>query len=359
MAYVPADTPRAARVRARETATMPSLPRRSIALLFVLLTAFPIGPPAGAATDKAAMLFPGSINDQSWNASGYAGLTRIKSIGFDVAFSENVGAADHVDAMRDYGRQGYSLIIGHSGRFLTAAERVGREFPATQFIVGAGSRGYGKNVMSIDVNNRHFGCLIGVLAAGMSRSGHIGGVFGLEGLPTTIDEVGSFRICARMARPGITVSVLYIADMESAEAAREAAFSLIASGADVLAGQLNAGQVGLIQAAREKNVFVTGRSYDQTAIAPKNMLTSVIEKWPEMYAAAAADVKSGRLSGGFRTYGFDTPASTGALLGYLPDQPYNPVVPAALRSELEAFRDRLAAGTVRIAPTAGDAHGGN
>ncbi len=89
--------------------------------------------------------------------------------------------------------------------------------------VGAGSRGCGSNVMSIDVDNRNFTSLVGVLAAGMSRSGHIGGVFGLEGLPTTIHEVGSFRICARMARPRITVSVLRIADMESAEAAREAA----------------------------------------------------------------------------------------------------------------------------------------
>ena len=336
--------------------------RRATPLLAGLLAGILAGLPmnaAAVAADKAAMLFPGSINDQSWNASGYAGLLKIKSIGFDIAYSEAVGAADHVDAMRDYGRQGYNLIIGHSGRFLTAAERVGREFPKTQFIVGAGSRGYGANVMSIDVNNRHFGCLIGVLAAGMSHSGHIGGVFGLEGLPTTIDEVGSFRLCAKIARPAITVSILYIADMESAGAAREAAFSLIASGADVLGGQLNAGQVGLIQAAREKDVFVTGRSLDQTAIAPKAMLTSVIEKWPEMYAAAAAEVKAGRLSGAFKAYGFDTPGSTGAALGYLPGQPYNPVVPAALRAELDGYRARLASGALRIVPTAEDAHGGN
>lgn len=313
---------------------------------------------AQAAGQKAAMLFPGSISDQSWNASGFAGLSRIKSLGFDTAFSENVDAADHVDAMRDYARQGYTLIIGHSGRFLTAAERVGPEFPKVQFVVGAGSQGYGPNVMSINFNNRHFGCLLGVLAAAMSHTGRIGGVFGLEGLPTTTDMVGSFRICALMARPAIKVSVLYVADMESAAAAKEAAFSLIASGADVLTGQLNAGQVGLIQAAKEKKVFVTGRSFEQTAIAPDQIMTNVIENWPDMYAAAAIQVKAGVLSGAFTTYGFDTPASSGAELGYRPGVAYSDAVDMSVRQQVAAVRARLAAGTLKIIPTAEDARAG-
>lgn len=70
------------------------------------------------AQTKVAMLLPGSINDQSWNAQGYAGLMKIKDSGYQVAYSENVPAADHVEAMRDYARQGYKIVIGHSGRFL-------------------------------------------------------------------------------------------------------------------------------------------------------------------------------------------------------------------------------------------------
>ncbi len=304
------------------------------------------------------MLFPGSIGDQSWNASGFDGLQAIKTLGFGIAYSENVEAADHVDAMRDYARQGFGLIIGHSGRFLTAAERVGAEFPHVQFIVGAGAHGNGANVMSIDFDNRHFGCLLGVLAAGMSRSGSIGGVFGLEGLPTTIDMVGSLRICARTARPDIVVKIVYVSDMESAAEAKEAAFSLVAAGADVLTGQLNAGQVGLIQAAREKAVFVTGRSYDQTAIAPAQILTNVIEKWPEMYAAAAAQVKAGRLSGATMRYGFDTPGSSGAMLAYRPGVAYSDAVPVPLRQQIDAVCARLATGKLRIVPTAEDARAG-
>jgi basic membrane protein A len=319
-----------------------------------------ISVPAQAAPPlKAAMLFPGSIADQSWNADGYAGLMGLHALGFTTAFSENVAAADHMDAMRDYAEQGNTLIIGHSGRFLSAAERVGPDYPAIQFVVAAGGAGAGGNVLSVDIDNRQFGCLQGSLAAAMSRTGKVGAVYGLEGLPTTIDEAGSFRLCAKLARPDVTVSFLYIPDMESVDAAKEAAFSLIAGGVDVVSGQLNAGQAGLIQAAHERHVFATGRSFEQTSIAPEAVLTNVIELWPQIYAAVAADVRAGHIAGGRRVYGLDTPGAHGAALGYAPGQVYGPAVPAAIRAQIDAVAARLAAGRLVITPTAGDARGGS
>src|SRR5947209_3925720 len=90
---------------------------------------------------KAAMLLPGSINDQSWNAAGYSGLAKIKTLGFGIAYSENVPDSDDASAMEDYAHQGYKIVLGHSGRFLSAAQRVGPEFPNVQFIVGGGAAG--------------------------------------------------------------------------------------------------------------------------------------------------------------------------------------------------------------------------
>jgi simple sugar transport system substrate-binding protein/basic membrane protein A len=314
--------------------------------------------PALAGTPKVAMLFPGSVNDQSWNQSGYAGLMHLKQFGFEVAYSENVSAADHVAALRDYAHQGYNLIIGHSGRFLSAEQRVGPAFPNIQFVTAAGSAGLGRNVLSVDFNNRHFGCLLGVLAARMSRTGKVAGVFGLEGLPTTIDQAGSFRVCATKARPAIQVKMLYVMDMEDAAAAAEAAFAVISAGADVVVGQLNAGQVGLLQAAKARNVFVTGRSLAQTAVAPDQVLTNIVEKWPDMYQAVARDVSQGKISGGYRVYGLDTPDSSGAELRYSAGQAYNPKVGPDVIAELQTWKQHLADHSLVVAPKAEDAHGG-
>ena len=47
---------------------------------------------------------------------------------------------------------GFSPIIGHSGRFLSAAQRVAPEFGKTTFLVGSGSGGQG-NVVSVDASD--------------------------------------------------------------------------------------------------------------------------------------------------------------------------------------------------------------
>jgi simple sugar transport system substrate-binding protein/basic membrane protein A len=59
------------------------------------------------------------------------------------------------------------------------------------FIVGSGSGGQGKNVISVDLANDQFGYLAGVLAGRMTKSNKVGAVAGLEGLPNMIASMGA------------------------------------------------------------------------------------------------------------------------------------------------------------------------
>ena len=115
---------------------------------------------------------------------------------------------------------------------------------------------------------------MGVLAARMSKTGKVGVVSGLEGLPNVVQYVGGFRLGAKATKPDIEVKVIYIKDMEDAALSKEAALSLISGGADFIYGKLNAAQMGLIQAAKEKNVFTSGRSFAHVAAAPENIVTA-------------------------------------------------------------------------------------
>ena len=311
-----------------------------------------------ADTHKAAMLLPGSINDQSWNAVGYKGLMKLKSSGWDTAYSENVQSSDEVEALRDYAKRGYDLVIGHTGRFLSAATRVGKDFPKTTFVVGSGSGGAGQNVASVDYDNTQFGYMIGVLAAKMSKTGKIGSVNALEGLPNVVAQVGAYRLGAKSVNPRIQVKVIYIKDMEDAAAAREAALALADWGADFISGKLNAAQVGIIQAAKDRKIFCNGRSTDHTGIAPNNVATNIVEKWDEMYAAAAVDSKAGKLGGKYVLYGLDTPGSTGASLMYSNGSKFNPAIPPAIAADLNTLEKQFAAGKLKLKVTKEDAHGG-
>jgi basic membrane protein A and related proteins len=311
-----------------------------------------------SAQDKAAVLLPGSINDQSWNAQGYAGVVRLKEKGWDVAYSENVQPADMAQALQDYARKGYSLIIGHTGRFLSPMQLVGPKFSKTTFIVGSGNAGAGKNVASIDFDNTQFGYLIGVLAARMNKTGKIGSVNGLEGLPNVIAQVGAYRKGAKSVNPNIEIKVIYVQDMEDAAGAKEAALSLIAWGADYLSGKLNAGQLGIIQAAKEKGIHANGRSVEDTAIAPETVLTNIVEKWGDMYATAADESKAGTLGGKFELYGLNSKGCTGAELLYSKDKELNPIVPQDVVDAIQAVKKQFASGELKVSVIKEDARGG-
>jgi len=309
------------------------------------------------AQDKAAILLPGSINDHSWNALGYSILLSLKPHGFETAYTENVADADEAEALRDYAAKGFKIVMGHSGRFVSSMEQVAPEFPKTQFIAVSGNAGQAPNVMSIDWNNAQFGCQIGTLAARMSKTHKVAGVYGLEGVPNITAQAGGFRICAKKA--GAAVTIIYVKDMEDAAAAKEAGLALIAAGADVLTGKLNAAEAGIVQAAKEKGVYVTGRGFDQTAAAPDAVLTNILEDWPGMFGSTSDQVKAGKLFGTFVLYGYDTAPVTGGKLAYADGKEFNPVVPAAVVDELHALAKQFASGALKIEPTREDAKGGS
>jgi len=321
-----------------------------------MLLALPTFTSPAFADDKAAILLPGSINDQSWNALGFAILKSLEAHGFKTAYTENVSNADEAEALRDYASQGFKIVMGHSGRFVSAMEQVGPDFAKTQFIAVSGNQGKAPNVMSIDWNNAQFGCQVGTLAARMSKTHKVAGVYGLQGVPNITAQAGGFRICATKA--GAEVTILYIKDMEDAAQAKEAALSLIAQGVDVITGKLNAAETGLVQAAKEKNIYVTGRGFDHTKIAPDLVLTNIIEDWPAMFGSTADQVKAGKLFGTFVQYGYDTAPVTGATLAYAEGKPFNPIVPEAVAKEVNDIGAQFASGKLKVEPTEKDARSG-
>lgn len=330
----------------------------SLAAATLLLGAAALAASTSAmAQGKVAMLLPGSINDQSWNASGYAAIVKLKKEGVETAISENVQPADHAETMKDYARRGFNPIISHSGSFLSAAQRVGPEFEKTHFIVGSGGAGAGKNVTAVDFNNAQMGYLMGVLAARMSKTGKVGSVNGLEGLPNVVQQVGGFRQGVKSVRPDAEVRVIYIKNMEDAAMSKEAALALISGGADFIFGKLNAGQNGIVQAAKEKNVYTSGRSFAHVEAAPQNVLTAIVEHWDEMYVAAAHDALAGTLKPTLIMYGYEA-KSPGAELAYGKNQGYGPMVPAAVVAELDAIKKQFASGALKLTVSKEDAHGG-
>ena len=97
------------------------------------------GRDATASSFRVALLTPGPISDQAWNAGAYAGLLRIRdSLGAQISHIQVKTPSDFEENFRQYGTSGYSLVIGHGFEFQDAAARVAPDHPKTVYVTTGG-----------------------------------------------------------------------------------------------------------------------------------------------------------------------------------------------------------------------------
>jgi basic membrane protein A len=215
---------------------------------------------------RAAVLFPGLVDDQSWNQAGFEGLERAEGEGVEIAYTENASQDQQVELFRSYAQQGFDVVIGHGGEYMDAALQVASEFPDTEFVVTNGNRN-ADNVTSLALSYGDMGYLAGVLAGLMTETNHIGVVVG-ETIPIAQDAMRGYEAGARSVNPDVEVSTSVTNDWADVALAREAALAQIASGVDVLWHVLDAADAGVMSAGEDEGVYVIGLYADQSNLAP-------------------------------------------------------------------------------------------
>lgn len=246
---------------------------------------------------KVALLTTGPISDQAWNAGAYRGLLTIRdSLGAHISNVQTNTPAEIEENFRQYGAQGYALVIGHGFEYQDPAIRVAPTYPHTAFVATSGDK-TAKNVAGIDFTFSDGAYLAGIVAGANTRSNIIGVIGGTQ-LPPVVDAFKAFEAGARSINPKITVLTAYVGNWDDASAAKEQALAQIARGADMIFQNADAAGLGVFQAAREsKNVRIFGSNSDQNGVAPQSTLGSVVIDLPRAFLVIARDVKNGTFAG--------------------------------------------------------------
>jgi basic membrane lipoprotein Med (substrate-binding protein (PBP1-ABC) superfamily) len=251
----------------------------------------------GAAAFRVALLTPGPISDQSWNASAFEGLQRIRdSLGAKVSHIQTRTPAEFEENFRQYGAQGYALVIGHGFEYQDAAKRVAPEFPNTVFICTSG-RAIAPNLGGVAFAFEEAAYQAGMIAGSATTSGTLGLIGGTQ-LPPVVASFAAFTEGARRVRPNVRVLTSYVGNWEDVGAAKEQALAQINQGADLILQNADAAGLGVFQAAREKKgVLVFGSNADQNAVAPDVIIGSVVIDVPHALLTVARAVKAGGFTG--------------------------------------------------------------
>jgi basic membrane lipoprotein Med (substrate-binding protein (PBP1-ABC) superfamily) len=243
--------------------------------------------------------------------------------------------------VHQYAADGFNFIIGQGGEYVTAFETVAKEFPQTQFVVVTDYAGNNKNFGAVGIRPEESGYLGGVVAALKTKTNKIAYIGGEEYASGTA-EVSGFKEGAKAVNPAVEVTITWVESWSDQDKAKEIALAQIAAGADVLAVDADIAGLAALAVAEEKGIKTIGWVQDQHELAPKTMLTSILQQVPVMLLKSATLVRQGRWEG--KQYSF------GLQDGVVSLAPFNGALTPEEEARVKQAQEDIISGKINILP---------
>jgi len=228
--------------------------------------------------------------EQQWVSRLHNALIAAKDRGeIDYVYSENVSNTDYERVMREYAEQGVALMFGEAFGVEQPSRAVAAEYPEIAFLMGSSLPPVAPNYATFDNFIHEPSYLTGMIAGLKTQTNKIGMVGGYA-IPEVNRLMNAFMDGAREVNPDVTFSISFINSWYDPPKAKEAAFAMIDSGADILYAE----RFGVSDAAKERGVLAIGNVIDTAADYPGTILASALWDGTPMVNAAIEDVKSGK-----------------------------------------------------------------
>ncbi|SDR22444.1 BMP family protein [Pseudovibrio sp. Tun.PSC04-5.I4] len=203
-------------------------------------------------------------------------------------YSENTANTDYERVMREYAEAGNQLIVGEAFAVERAARNVAAEYPDTAFLMGSSFPAVEPNFSVFDNFIHEPSYLSGMIAGAKTKSGKIGMIGGFA-IPEVNRLMHAFMNGAKAVNPDVKFTVNFINSWYDPPKAKETAYAMIDSGADVLYAE----RFGVSDAAKEKGIFAIGNVIDTASDYPNTILASAIWHMEPTVDTAITAVKAG------------------------------------------------------------------
>jgi basic membrane protein A len=329
-----------------------------VALLFVR----PSGAeqaPSGDALDVGIVFDVGGRGDKSFNDGAYLGAERaMRDLGARVRFIEPGEGSDREAGLRLLAAEGMDLVVGVGFIFTDDLTQLAREYPNTAFAgvdfsLATDAQGNvvppPANLAALKFREEQGSFLVGALAALVGKSRRVGFVGGMD-IPLIHKFEAGYRAGVQHVCPTCTVVVQYAGVTPEAFSnpgrGKELALSQYQSGVDIIFHASGSTGLGVFEAARASRKLAIGVDADQHDEAPGHILTSMVKGVDAAVYDAIQRVQQGSFRGGVYQLGL---AEQG--VGYVYDERNRALIPDSVRTRLEALKDSIVAGRIRVPTT--------
>jgi len=303
----------------------------------------------------------GKVDDKSFNQSAWEGLQKAKTDGNAdwIQYVETTDSKDYAKNVATFADAGYDVIVTSGFNLTDPTYAAAKLYPKTQF-VGI-DQFLSKdathpdwpftNLVGLVYNEDQSGFLVGVLAASMSKSHKIGGVFGTDAVPPVWRYGEGYRAGAAYAdaKNGTKTEVtnVYHSDVGFDKTftdptwGADTANSMIDKGADVIFGGGGKTGNGAVVATAQKGVYAIGVDSDQYNTLPeaqKMLLSSALKPITIPIADLIKLAKTSKFP------------TTGLYFGTAWYAPYHDLaskVPAKVDAEMQASLKGLTDGSIK------------
>lgn len=237
----------------------------------------------------------GGINDQSFNASAWAGLQRAQEeLGCEVKYFESKTDADYAPNLETAVDEGYDLILCIGFMMADTLAEVAASYPDQAFAI-IDNASVGDNVIGVNFATEQCSYLVGVAAATMTETNNVGFVIGM--VSPVMNTFGyGFYAGVKDTNPDCVIQCYNANSFGDAAGGKAATINMYTNGADIVYHAAGSTGMGVIEAASEQGKLAIGVDQDQAYLAPEAVLTSAVKRVDNGVYALCKDGMEGNLN---------------------------------------------------------------
>jgi len=245
---------------------------------------------------KVGFIYVGPVGDWGWSHAHDVGRRYIESIfpWVETVYVEAVPEGDCPKVIDRLIDEGCDVVFTTSFGFMDATVEAGEKYPSKIFFHCSGYKRRA-NVGTYFAEFYQLYYLNGLMAGALTKSNKVGYV-AAHPIPEVVRHINAFALGVKEVNPNAVVDVRWIFSWYDPSAAREAAESLIAWGADVLAFTEDSPTV--VQVCQEyynrgKSVYCFGHYSPMQSFGPDVCVSGQLVHWEVIYADILSKIRSG------------------------------------------------------------------
>jgi basic membrane protein A and related proteins len=312
-------------------------------LLFLLLFSGLL-PGCAPGPAKVAVIFDtGGLEEDDFNKGCLRGAQKAASeLGFQLDYVVPRTIEEFESRQRQYAEGGrYALIVCVGSTQAESLVRVAAAFPGQKWAIIDTILDDKPNIAAVSFRDEESSFLAGALAAMVTGTGRTGFIGGMD-IPVIHRFLSGFRAGVEYINPDCQVLVDYVGSWSDSAAAKKLAFFQFDRGADIVYGAAGASGLGVIEAAKERGLYVIGVDADQRYLAPENVLVSVLKRTDTAVYSVIRDTVKGSFSLGTHRLGLKENGVGLSLDNSLP------AVTGDMKDKINEIRANIESGEIEI-----------